>query len=398
MPERPLTVAWISYFPVEWLPDAPEELRALPRMHPATWQRTLLEEFCPARFPGLKLHIISVRRHFPRTFSFARDNAVMHCIKLPRGMRSLSLFWWETMLIRRCLKDVRPDLVHAWGTERGAALVASRLGYPHLVTIQGLLEWYAQQAVGDSYNRLDARLEKPGLRRASIASGESAFVLDWLKKHYPHLETHHVDVVPDQVFHHIERRPEPGPLRLLYLGMFEHRKGADLLVRALNQIETPYRVIAAGHRDARLEQRLRLEAPGKFWNQVEFKQGLGPKGVADELSRATLMLCPTRGDTGPMAVKEAAVAGVPVIGSDIGGIPDYITPGKNGLLFSAGDAEGFLAALREGLAHPLFRVGQVDEATRQQVRGRLSPKLMAERFMAVYQRVLEGSSEAAGLR
>ena len=44
MPERPLKVAWISYFPIEWLPDLPEPLRGLPRMHPASWQRVLLQE------------------------------------------------------------------------------------------------------------------------------------------------------------------------------------------------------------------------------------------------------------------------------------------------------------------------------------------------------------------
>jgi hypothetical protein len=44
LPSR-LTVAWISDFPVEWLPDIPEPLRALPRHHPATWPLVLLSEF-----------------------------------------------------------------------------------------------------------------------------------------------------------------------------------------------------------------------------------------------------------------------------------------------------------------------------------------------------------------
>ncbi|HUA68267.1 MAG TPA: hypothetical protein VMA13_06940 [Candidatus Saccharimonadales bacterium] len=41
----PLTVAWISQFPVEWLPDAPESVRRLPREHPSSWQRVLLGQF-----------------------------------------------------------------------------------------------------------------------------------------------------------------------------------------------------------------------------------------------------------------------------------------------------------------------------------------------------------------
>ena len=46
------------------------------------------------------------------------------------------------MLLRQALRPVRPDLVQAWGCDRGAALMASRLGYPDLVTVQGLIQWY----------------------------------------------------------------------------------------------------------------------------------------------------------------------------------------------------------------------------------------------------------------
>ena len=45
MTKKVLNVAWISDFPVEWLPDLPEPLRALPRRHPATWEIVLLSQF-----------------------------------------------------------------------------------------------------------------------------------------------------------------------------------------------------------------------------------------------------------------------------------------------------------------------------------------------------------------
>jgi len=42
-------------------------------------------------------------------------------------MRAATLHWVDTLLIRRALRQIQPDLVHAWGNERGAALVATRL-------------------------------------------------------------------------------------------------------------------------------------------------------------------------------------------------------------------------------------------------------------------------------
>ena len=119
----PVSIAWISYFPLGWLPNLPEELRYLPRLHPATWQRVLLNELKPVK--GLRLHVVLAQTGLARSCSFEMDHVVFHCLKVPKGMRSLSLFWWETHLIRRCLRTIQPDMVHAWGTERGAALVAS---------------------------------------------------------------------------------------------------------------------------------------------------------------------------------------------------------------------------------------------------------------------------------
>src|SRR5215831_14135152 len=89
---RRLKVAWISHFPVEWLPDAPESVRKLPRFHPTTWQRVLLEEFERKKSQERaqtgghtqpELHILCVRRNFECDLSFQLNGATFHCLKLP---------------------------------------------------------------------------------------------------------------------------------------------------------------------------------------------------------------------------------------------------------------------------------------------------------------------------
>src|SRR5258708_35472484 len=105
MAQRPLKVAWISFFPVEWLPDLPEPLRNHPRLHPSPWQRVLLREL--QAFPELKIHVVVVRRYFDRHFVFERDGVTFHCLKSPGGWRRLSLFWIDTMLVRGCLLKVQ---------------------------------------------------------------------------------------------------------------------------------------------------------------------------------------------------------------------------------------------------------------------------------------------------
>jgi glycosyltransferase involved in cell wall biosynthesis len=399
-----LKVAWISFFPVEWLPDLPEPLRHLPRQHPATWQRVLLEEFTSTgvahdpkaqgdapRNWDLELHVISVRRQYPKRYSFQRDGVTFYCLKLPRGMRTLSLFWWETMLIRRCLRDVKPDLVHAWGTERGTALVASRLPYPYLVTMQGLLQWYLEKVDLGPFVKLEAQLERLSLRRAPVATVESSFGVNWLREHYPRLEVRQAEHAPNWLFHRLERRPQTKPLRFLFVGVMAPIKGTDLLLHALDQLrsELDFQLIIVGAGPPEYLSKLKTETSPALWERITLRHGLSQPEVAEEMARATMVLFPTRADNSPNSVKESVVAGVPVVGSALGGILDYVVPGRNGCTFAAGNLAEFVTAIRTAAAHPLFSQGNVDPETLASMRDYLSPHRMAERFYSAYQRVLE---------
>ena len=114
-----MTVAWISDFPIEWLSNLPPELSRLPKQHPATWQMVLLSEL--EKNPKVHIHVIVLRKQIEKDIRFERNGVFFHVLKIPGGLRAPTLFWLDTILIRRELKKIKPDLVHAWGTERGAA-------------------------------------------------------------------------------------------------------------------------------------------------------------------------------------------------------------------------------------------------------------------------------------
>jgi glycosyltransferase involved in cell wall biosynthesis len=88
-------------------------------------------------------------------------------------------------------------------------------------------------------------------------------------------------------------------------------------------------------------------------------------------------------------VKECVVAGVPVVASRIGGITDYVLPGKNGFLFESNDFSGFLAAIRQACEHPMFSCGKVDSETLEKMRKYLAPETMAENFLTAYESALK---------
>jgi glycosyltransferase involved in cell wall biosynthesis len=251
------------------------------------------------------------------------------------------------------------------------------------------LEWFSTVLDFGIYDRLAARLERVSLRRASVATAESTFTATWLRDHYPRLDVHHVEYSPSWLFYQIKRRPQVKPLRFLFVGVLSSRKGSDMLLWALDRLrgELDFRLIIAGLPQPEFVSKIKSQTSSALWERIEILQNPPTSVVIEQLSQATTVLFPARAETGPLAVKEAAVAGVPVVGSVTGGIPDYISPGKNGMLFPPGDLDGFVDAIRKASAHPLFGLGQVDKSALIDVRDRLSPRRMAEGFVSIYRQL-----------
>lgn len=387
-PKPPLTVAWISDFPVEWLSGIPEPLHKLPRVHPATWQMVLLEEF--EKDPALKVHVILLRGPIERDLRFERNGVTFHILKATGKQRLGTFFWLDTLRIRRVCQQIQPDLVHAWGSEKAAGLIASRLPWPWLMTIQGLFAWYAEQMRLPAYDRFVTWVERLTLKRARVVTTESRFAVRYLNERFPRPQVHQAEHAPNRAFRQITRRPGTTPVEFLSVGSLGYRKGTDLLFAAIDRLspELDFRLkIISGPSSHYLES-LRDTVSPRTWERVEFKHHLLPHQVAAELETPTMLLMPTRADTSPNAVKESVVAGIPVVAAAVGGIPDYVIPEQNGLLFPVGDQEAFVQAIRSACAHPLFGRGKVEAATLATEREYLSPELMAKKFLAAYQAAL----------
>lgn len=398
MQSKPVIVAWISSFPVEWLPEAPQWIQQLPRQHPYSWLRVLLGEL--ENHQAVKLHVIALRKQFARNAVFERNGVTFHLIKTPGGFRASTWFWLDTWLIRRRLAEIKPDLVHAWGSEHGATLIATRLKCPFVATVQGLLTWYAEVTRVNFYHRLMARLEQWSLPRAPLVTTESRFAVEFLRRRWPQINVRQIEHAPDSLFHQVGRKPQTSPLRFIFVGGLSQVKGSDILITALDRLkrELPFELLVAGHPNADFAKMIRKQTSPEIWQRIQFRHHLSPAEVAAEVARATMMIFPTRADTSPNAVKEAVVAGLPVVASAVGGIPDYVRPGRNGILFAPENVAECVRAVRAACAHPLFRQGLVEATALNEVREYLSPRRMGEQFLEIYQRSGILQAEKGGAR
>jgi glycosyltransferase involved in cell wall biosynthesis len=102
------------------------------------------------------------------------------------------------------------------------------------------------------------------------------------------------------------------------------------------------------------------------------------------LEAADVFVLASRHEAVPMAILEAMAAGLPVLATSVGGIPDLVADGQSGLLVAAGDEQGLAAALATLAADPALRAA-MGAAGAQRHRERWTAEVMIEG----YARVLE---------
>lgn len=158
-------------------------------------------------------------------------------------------------------------------------------------------------------------------------------------------------VVSDYGFPSLAARREPAgpgaPLRIGFVGTLVWHKGADVLIDAVARLPAA-RVDVRIFGDpemfpdyaATLRQRAR-GLPVRFMGRVDHEDIAGVFAQMDVLVVASRWL-----ENSPLVIHEAFMAGVPVVGTAIGGIVDLLDHGRHGLLVPPDDATALAAALQ----------------------------------------------------
>lgn len=129
----------------------------------------------------------------------------------------------------------------------------------------------------------------------------------------------------------------PGGDYALFFGRLSREKGVDILLEAMARAgKGRLKILGDGPARPELE---RLASELGLGN-VEFLGYRSGSELKEILSGAQFVVLPSRWyENLPFSIMEAFASGKPVIASDLGGIPEMVDNGENGLLFPAGDAE-----------------------------------------------------------
>jgi glycosyltransferase involved in cell wall biosynthesis len=150
----------------------------------------------------------------------------------------------------------------------------------------------------------------------------------------------------------LERRRPTNTLRLAVLGTVARHKGVHVVIEALRlaALEQPQLIVWGRVDDVRYVEQLRVAGAGIRSLTFEVGGEYMPSQIGGLLREVDIVIVPSQvREASPIVPREALAHGVPVLAARIGGLPELITEGVNGMTFDpAAPAE--LAALLQRLA------------------------------------------------
>jgi glycosyltransferase involved in cell wall biosynthesis len=186
------------------------------------------------------------------------------------------------------------------------------------------------------------------------------------------------------------------PLKLLYIGRVAREKGiyeALQGMRLAHELGVDARLVIAGSGSE--EDRLKRYAQALgIGAKVSFAGPVFGEDKVELFAGADVMLLPSYGEGLPYALLESMAAGVPVIATPVGAIPDVVSDGIHGYLVPPRDGKAIAERLAL-MAGDRDRITWMSRACRRRIRAAFSIERLAAEFTAHY-RQLCGGAELAG--
>ncbi len=314
--------------------------------------------------------------------------------------------------LERRMKDIMeefaPDIVHCFGTEYGhtlAALRAFRRPGRTLVGLQGICTACAQHYLDgipegiarrstfrdrikkDNLIRQQEKMGMRGEREKEVlaltghVTGRTRFDREAAHSAAPQAVYHLMNETMRECFYEGCWEPERCERHSIFVSQGNYPiKGLHNVLQAAAILKKQYgdiRLYVAGDvvtRHGTLKEKIKLSSYGKYLlslieegglkEHVVFLGQLDAQAMKERYLRSHVFVSASSIENSPNSVGEAMLLGVPVVSSEVGGVPDMMTDGREGLLYHAGNVSALAAAVTRifedgDLAQALSRAARV---------------------------------------
>jgi glycosyltransferase involved in cell wall biosynthesis len=283
---------------------------------------------------------------------------------------------------QRLIRQLKPNVLHGHGAKAGT-FIRFKTGGNDTIRVYtphgGSLHFPLSTLKGSLY----ARIERALMDKTDLFLFESAFARDTYQRTIgipKGLVRCVFNGVTANEFDAVVKAADATDI--VYVGEFRHIKGADLLIDAVARMRADGRPVTLtlagdGEETANLNaqvQQLGLGDAVRFIGHVKARYGF---------SKGSLLVVPSRGDSMPYVVIEAAAAGIPMVAANVGGIPEIFGPDHADALFAPGLASAMADAI-EGALDDLDAAQARAKSLRERIFAHFSQKAMVEGVLTGY--------------
>ncbi len=335
---------------------------------------------CASTDPPIDLHIATIRRpENAATDPFIealKKAQIPYSVLMETGAADFSLL----RRLNDLAESVAPDIFQTHNVKSNFLTLLSGIPkrYPWIAWHHGYTQPTFRQHL---YNQLD----RISLRKARrVVTVTSAFLME-LKN--AGVSPEKITVIGNAIkpFGEITPASRPGPPGsrvLLSVGRLSKEKDHAALIKAAAKLnDVAVWILGEGHERENLEKLARslgvdLTLPGQVAD------------VRPSLAAADVFVLPSLSEGSPNALIEAMAAGLPIVSTVAGGIPEIATHNQHALLIAPGDIAALAEAIGQLLDDP-GRARALGAAARMHAESEFSPLTRAERIASLYRDTLK---------
>lgn len=187
---------------------------------------------------------------------------------------------------------------------------------------------------------------------------------------------------------------EPDKKIVLFVGRLYHRKGLEPLLRSIPPVlkefsNVTFAISGTGFKEK--EQSLRnLTKELKIENYVKFLGYVPDEKLPELYSASDIFVLPAIYENFPFAILEAQSTALPVISTNVGGIPEFLDDGKNGFVIEPGDEQELTQKLLTLLKNAEL-AKKMGDLGRELIEQNLSWKIITNQVVDLYHKLLRTS-------
>jgi glycosyltransferase involved in cell wall biosynthesis len=343
------------------------------------------------------IEIVSFRREISRQETVAvNDKLLVHYVPGQRRGVKVTRAWGDYLRAKAIAVRFQPSVVHGQGLLVEGE-IATRLGFPSVVTVHGMPQIEARlREKASILGWVRVQLVDQLARRVLGRAGTIVSLSDYDQRVLGGLVGSSMVRIPNPVRGHLLEGQQTAPegSRILFAGAITPLKNVCGIISAFHKVRAVVPEacleLAGFAPDEEYLRKVTGEISRLGIPSLVYLGNLSGDELGAALRRAAMVVLFSDQENLPCIVAEAMACSRPVVSSSVGGVPEMIADGTSGFLVDAGDEEALAERLVRLLKDPELR-RKMGERGHSIARARWAPATIADATMAAYRATLRSA-------